>query len=198
MVSFLSTRSVCKIFLFSLIATCVEFLNLSLIPVRSPPFLRHTKHSAQGEDDAIFSYVVIKRGSRPGSLPVAAELLGEEEEIEESDASILLEKGEAKSDNELAWSRIIAPPRKRSGHVLLDVCASSGMSPSSPPISASDPFNPHRCTRATHHPQIPRSTRILRCSQSSLGGFLPAPAEERSKSDGNLDGRTTEIRRETG
>lgn len=103
--------------------------HFSLIVVRSPPFLRHTKHSAQGEDDAIFSYVVIKRGSRPGSLPVAAELLEESEDIEELAASTSIQTGEVDTANELSWARIIAPPRKRSGHVLLDVCASSGKSP---------------------------------------------------------------------
>ncbi|KAK4706062.1 hypothetical protein P7C70_g117, partial [Phenoliferia sp. Uapishka_3] len=103
--------------------------------VRSPPFLRHTKHSTRGEDDAKFSYVVIQRGIRPApsAIPdfITDELVDEtlavaemNEEQQDSDKTWL--HPNATPGDELQWPRLVAPPLKRSGHVILEVCAASG------------------------------------------------------------------------
>lgn len=87
--------------------------------VRSPPFLRHTKHSTRGEDDAKFSYVVIRRGTRPVPAITAPFLAS-------ADAPGLSSTGAVASPASLlAQARLIGPPLKRSGHIILDVCAAS-------------------------------------------------------------------------
>lgn len=85
--------------------------------VRSPPFLRHTKHSTRGEDDAKFSYVVIRRGTRPVSAiasPSLAHSDSPDPPTTTTDPASLL-----------THPRLIGPPLKRSGHIILDVCAST-------------------------------------------------------------------------
>lgn len=68
--------------------------------VERPSWLRQTKHSDRADEDAKFSYVVIRRGSRPRV---------------DSDA---IASG--------VWPRVILPPSKAKGHVLLDVCSPEG------------------------------------------------------------------------
>lgn len=63
--------------------------------VQRPSSLRRTKHSGSNEEFSSYSYVVIKRGSRPASTA-----------------------------NE--WPRLVVPPLKRGGHVILDGCTPSG------------------------------------------------------------------------
>ncbi|ORY91654.1 mitochondrial small ribosomal subunit Rsm22-domain-containing protein [Leucosporidium creatinivorum] len=110
--------------------------------VRSPPFLRHTKHTTRGEDDAKFSYVVIRRGTRPSSgllqaqphadLTIAEETLETllQQAVEEESSELAIETLEPEPATpegiELAWPRLVAPPLKRSGHVILEVCTASG------------------------------------------------------------------------
>lgn len=97
--------------------------------MRSPPFLRHTKHTTRGEDDAKYSYVVIQRGVRPlsasalSSLNAALALEAEEVVLASEPVEI---KGDTQVGDELEWPRLVAPPLKRSGHVILEVCAVSG------------------------------------------------------------------------
>ncbi|GAA6063952.1 hypothetical protein JCM10212_004907 [Sporobolomyces blumeae] len=100
--------------------------------VQTPSFLRLTKHSTRGEDDAKFSYVVVRRGQRPASSSSFAKL------VEELDLSSSTdnrkgtgtqadgEGGKEAKEDEMEWPRMIAPPLKRSGHVILEVCAASG------------------------------------------------------------------------
>lgn len=84
---------------------------------------------------------------------------------------------------ELAWSRIVAPPSKGSGHVTLDMCAASG---------ASHLIRDHagalliyrlwhnRRNREARHQQTPRTTAVLRRTQVSLGRLLPAHRSQRA------------------
>jgi ribosomal protein RSM22 (predicted rRNA methylase) len=61
-------------------------------------------------EDVKFAYVVVRRGPRPGR---------HEPGVPETAADLSAEA--------YHWPRIIAPPLKRAGHVLLDQCAPSGI-----------------------------------------------------------------------
>lgn len=62
-----------------------------------------TKHSKQNAEDSKYSYVVIRRGRRP---TVAADSAMESAAYE--------------------WPRIIQPPLKNKGHIVIDVCSKEG------------------------------------------------------------------------
>ncbi|GAA5869841.1 hypothetical protein JCM1840_007651 [Sporobolomyces johnsonii] len=114
--------------------------------IQTPAFLRHTKHTTRGEDDAKFSYVVVRRGQRPSATaPTSSAFAGLMAELDASATSVEAAgtpraeadkpapeageaevKGDTKVGDVLTWPRMIAPPLKRSGHVILDVCAASG------------------------------------------------------------------------
>ncbi|KAK4055721.1 37S ribosomal protein S22 [Microbotryomycetes sp. JL201] len=88
--------------------------------------LAPTKHTTRGEEDAKFSYVVIQRGQRPSSEPLEAV------EIVDGDETVSLEptmpppQVSQATEDEISWPRLVAPPLKRSGHVILEVCTSGG------------------------------------------------------------------------
>jgi ribosomal protein RSM22 (predicted rRNA methylase) len=141
--------------------------------LQRPEFLRKTKHSGKGEEDTGYTYLVMKRGDRPGvsvglteaqvdqsvgrvgavgreeverrqarlegkselreveggefemvSLGVAGSALGAESSVnsglQEGDIARLLR------DEAYSWPRLVAPPLKRSGHVVMDTCTASG------------------------------------------------------------------------
>ncbi|KAM0749740.1 Rsm22-domain-containing protein [Meredithblackwellia eburnea MCA 4105] len=100
--------------------------------VRSPPFLRHTKHSTKGESDSKFSYVVIQRGERPSS-PSSTLNIDQLVETAVTDAlqQIPFQPLQAPRNimehpgDELRWPRVVAAPLKRSGHVIIEVCSAS-------------------------------------------------------------------------
>ncbi|GJN89794.1 hypothetical protein Rhopal_002783-T1 [Rhodotorula paludigena] len=111
--------------------------------VKTPAFLRNTKHSSRGEEDSKFSYVVVRRGQRPTSAaparPSAVEgLLAEVDALEAQaapDAAVraiasviptAAQQDTIDVPSELSWPRLVAPPKKRSGHIIMEVCASSG------------------------------------------------------------------------
>lgn len=114
--------------------------------VQIPDFLQKTKGTKRGEDDAKYSYVIIRRGQRPvprePERPSAfADMLASLDAGRPATAAdttsspgstmtVSATQSEAPVDPaaDLAWARIIAPPSKGSGHVTLDTCASSGMS----------------------------------------------------------------------
>ncbi|GAA6004821.1 hypothetical protein JCM11491_002245 [Sporobolomyces phaffii] len=92
--------------------------------VQTPAFLRLTKHTSRGEDDAKFSYVVVRRGQRPSSSSTSSSFANLVAELDRSpDAT-----GDTPSSpsRTMEWPRMIAPPLKRSGHVILEVCSASG------------------------------------------------------------------------
>lgn len=130
-----------------------------------PPFVRRTKHSGVGHEDIGYSYVVIRRGPRPGIPDVKVGRLGEvrrqqlqlekakrplhELELEDgSPQAIPTPTVSSKIPDEptephvhspaemetlimteaFHWPRLISPPLKKSGHVVMDVCSPSGLS----------------------------------------------------------------------
>lgn len=132
--------------------------------LQRPAFVRKTKHSGVGHEDVGYSYVVIRRGTRP-SAPRDIEVgrlgqVGKEElakssgkklqrELTESDEPVadvheatepvvVVEtkpEMEAQSSEALDgalrsesnnWPRLVFPPMKRSGHVILDCCTPAG------------------------------------------------------------------------
>ncbi|KAI7905856.1 mitochondrial small ribosomal subunit Rsm22-domain-containing protein [Cokeromyces recurvatus] len=69
--------------------------------VQRPSFLMKTKHSKSNTEDAKYSYVVLRRGKRPvGNNTMETEAYH--------------------------WPRLIQPPLKRNGHVVMDVCSKEG------------------------------------------------------------------------
>lgn len=79
--------------------------------VQRPDYVRHTKHSTKNEEDAKYSYVILRRGPRPSSMQINTAT--EPDDIKLSQAAY-------------SWSRIVYPPLKRPRHITLDVCAGSG------------------------------------------------------------------------
>ncbi|GAA6046363.1 hypothetical protein JCM3770_004883 [Rhodotorula araucariae] len=106
--------------------------------VKTPAFLRHTKHSSRGEEDAKFSYVVIKRGQRPVSPAHTSAFSGLLATLEkdglpaaegQAAASVVLSSPVDETTDvpsELAWPRLIAAPKKRTGHIIMEVCTATG------------------------------------------------------------------------
>jgi ribosomal protein RSM22 (predicted rRNA methylase) len=141
--------------------------------LQRPTFVRKTKHSGVGHEDVGYSYVVIRRGPRPDTLPVDAPIIGRlgavgkrevEKEMlkaEEAARPPMHELVESRSDDAhhdpmlyrraqhapvesstepstmrkdalevqetlrqeaYTWPRLVFPPLKRSGHVIIDVC----------------------------------------------------------------------------
>jgi ribosomal protein RSM22 (predicted rRNA methylase) len=88
---------------------------------------------------------VIRRGTRPSSghlqaqphadFAIAEESLEKllQQAVGEESSEVAIEAFEPETATpegvELAWPRLVAPPLKRSGHVILEVCTASGMSP---------------------------------------------------------------------
>ncbi|KAI9218417.1 mitochondrial small ribosomal subunit Rsm22-domain-containing protein [Blastocladiella britannica] len=75
-----------------------------------PAEMQRTKHASTNLEDVKFTYLVIRRQQdTPGPAPTTTTL-----------ASI---PAEPKAPE---WPRVLAPPLKRGGHVLVDVCAADG------------------------------------------------------------------------
>ncbi|KAH9461530.1 hypothetical protein MJO28_009240 [Puccinia striiformis f. sp. tritici] len=98
-----------------------------------PKFLKDTKHTTKPEEDAKYSYVIIRRGQRP-SPPTATTTSDSATHFSSSGEIMLGSEGEKSTENggssstgaALEWPRIILPPHKSKGHVVFDVCAISG------------------------------------------------------------------------
>ncbi|KAI7950349.1 hypothetical protein MJO29_009023 [Puccinia striiformis f. sp. tritici] len=98
-----------------------------------PKFLKDTKHTTKPEEDAKYSYVIIRRGQRP-SPPTATTTSDSATHFSSSGETMLGSEGEKSTENggssstgaALEWPRIILPPHKSKGHVVFDVCALSG------------------------------------------------------------------------
>ncbi|KAK3845716.1 MAG: mitochondrial small ribosomal subunit Rsm22-domain-containing protein [Linnemannia gamsii] len=84
--------------------------------VQRPDFLRKTKHSKDNYEDAKYTYVVLRKGSRPVFTPVTSPATS-------SEAALSSPSSPAAS---YAWSRIVVPPLKKDGHVVIDTCAANG------------------------------------------------------------------------
>ena len=124
--------------------------------MQRPDFIRKTKHSGVGHEDVGYSYVIIQRGSRPGAVESKAGRIGlvakwdEEAKAskvlrelklfneaashlpEETNVSLVEgEPTEAEMEETLRqeafhWPRLVVPPMKKSGHILLDSCTPEG------------------------------------------------------------------------
>ncbi|KAI8319747.1 Rsm22-domain-containing protein [Martensiomyces pterosporus] len=67
-----------------------------------PSYTMLTKHAKSNVEDLRYSYIIMRRGPRPAIEP--------------------FEPGEPS----LEWPRVVLPPLKRKGHVVVDVCTSKG------------------------------------------------------------------------
>jgi hypothetical protein len=65
------------------------------------------------------------------------------------------------------WPRLISPPLKKSGHIIMDVCSPSGLWSS---FGCSNCLiSRHRQNSTYDRPKIPREAAVLRCPQVWLG-----------------------------
>ncbi|KAF9906073.1 37S ribosomal protein S22 [Linnemannia zychae] len=121
--------------------------------IQRPDFLRKTKHSKENYEDAKYTYVVLRKGPRPvfTSAPVTVAATSAEATsplstspkdtaTETLDPSLKKKKTKKPPppppvtfDNpedmhsaSYAWSRIVVPPLKKDGHVVIDTCAANG------------------------------------------------------------------------
>ena len=94
---------------------------------------------------------MIRRGTRPvgglapsiktRKLPPGVQALLDEIDAEEAitatseETEVVPILASTKEGIELSWPRLVAPPLKRSGHIILEVCTTSG--PSTPHVSIS-------------------------------------------------------------
>ena len=65
------------------------------------------------------------------------------------------------------WPRLISPPLKKSGHIIMDVCSPSG--PCSSFASGNLLTSHHRPNSTYDRPEVPREAAVLRCTQIWLG-----------------------------
>lgn len=142
----------------SILCTSTETFTCSVgrFAVERPGFLRATKHSSRGDEDASFSYVVFQRSPRPspttatshsasgtkgGPLDRPTDMRTElveglpeqgtrQFDVLPLDPGPLSHTGETATEamqlESSTWPRLVAPPLKRSGHIILDACAASG------------------------------------------------------------------------
>ncbi|KAG7452133.1 Rsm22-domain-containing protein [Guyanagaster necrorhizus] len=122
--------------------------------LQRPSFVRKTKHSGRGHEDVGYAYVVIRRGPRPLRVPLSEGLgrigsIGRreaEEEAKEVREIVLTEGfGELEPQEEplldkephenlvaalrhesYSWPRLVFPPLKKGGHIILDGCTQEG------------------------------------------------------------------------
>ncbi|KAH9949373.1 mitochondrial small ribosomal subunit Rsm22-domain-containing protein [Amylocystis lapponica] len=143
--------------------------------LQRPAFVRKTKHSGAGHEDAGYSYVVIRRGTRPIPVSTGSGRIGEVgkrelDKIAQDEAPIMelvvdgeehpsasadssptnvttttasgadyavdvdssataINKEELESALRLeaySWPRLVFPPMKRPGHIILDGCTAEG------------------------------------------------------------------------
>ncbi|KAI0652334.1 mitochondrial small ribosomal subunit Rsm22-domain-containing protein [Trametes meyenii] len=135
--------------------------------LQRPDFIRKTKHSGIGHENMDYSYVVIRRGSRPAPATTRVGRIGDvgrRELAKQAEAAALvprlmidgenrvltgehndetmaqklsdpIEGAKSLSSSELSavlrqeaysWPRLVFPPLKRSGHIILDGCTAQG------------------------------------------------------------------------
>ncbi|KAG0299146.1 37S ribosomal protein S22 [Linnemannia gamsii] len=116
--------------------------------VQRPDFLRKTKHSKDNYEDAKYTYVVLRKGPRPSFTRASTQAASEasitsvSSVTEDSATDPSLKKKRTKKppppppvtydnpeDMQAAsydWSRIVVPPLKKDGHVVIDTCAANG------------------------------------------------------------------------
>ncbi|KAJ2083379.1 37S ribosomal protein S22 [Coemansia sp. RSA 988] len=99
-----------------------------------PEFTMLTKHSKSNLEDRRYSYVIMRRGPRPEKIALQEQTLDKPANAHVSSTNLgvnLSTEVDQKSTEQLSkeayyWSRIILPPIKKKGHVVLDVCVHDG------------------------------------------------------------------------
>ncbi|KAK0199070.1 mitochondrial small ribosomal subunit Rsm22-domain-containing protein [Armillaria mellea] len=122
--------------------------------LQRPSFVRKTKHSGRGHEDIGYAYVVLRRGPRPQRVALSEGVgrmgsVGREEAEEEANEvrEVVLSEGfgelepqaEPLPDEEphgdlvaalrlesYSWPRLVFPPLKKGGHIILDGCTKDG------------------------------------------------------------------------
>ncbi|KAJ7150294.1 Rsm22-domain-containing protein [Mycena filopes] len=175
--------------------------------LQRPSFVRRTKHSGDGQEDMGYSYVVVRRGSRPtdpqtqvgrigpiGRLALEKELaqLPVKELLVHSEHDLVAKPGEEPEsvDEDLEdshaveepatpdalnaalrlesyyWPRLIFPPLKNAGHIILDGCTKEGkiMRMTVPKSQGKQPFHDARKSAwgdsFPHDPKNPPQERV--------------------------------------
>ncbi|GAA5925483.1 hypothetical protein JCM1841_004871 [Sporobolomyces salmonicolor] len=188
--------------------------------LQTPAFLRHTKHTTRGEDDAKFSYVVVRRGQRPSTTaPTSSAFAGLMAELDATSAEAAVtpraeadqparQEGDTKVGDELTWPRMIAPPLKRSGHVILEVCAASGnIERHTIPKSQGrqEYYDARKSAWGDSFPHPPKNgpqpspaTALSTFSESGSNPMDDATGKPKNKFGGNVKARTNKAEREIG
>ncbi|KAK3825535.1 MAG: mitochondrial small ribosomal subunit Rsm22-domain-containing protein [Benniella sp.] len=108
--------------LFASLARDTQWCHFSQ-KVQRPDFLRKTKHSKENHEDSKYTYVVLRKGPRPlfnsptSPPPTSTSTT--------TLTSIPLEHSDMFAASH-SWSRIVVPPLKKDGHVVIDTCAANG------------------------------------------------------------------------
>ena len=79
------------------------------------------------------------------------------------------------------WPRLVLPPLKKSGHVVMDVCGASGMWPSVYVVVYQLTLE-YRQYFAYDHSKVSREAAVLRRPQVFLGRHFPTRAQESTTS----------------
>lgn len=197
--------------------------------LQRPEFVRKTKHSKIGHEDVGYSYVVIRRGTRPerpqskvgrigdigqreinkiaASQAAMTELVIDGDTIQPTKpsrsstiSSLQMSTAEADMTPEeiqdslrseaYHWPRLVFPPLKRSGHIVLDGCTAEGkiMRMTVPKSQGKQPFYDARKSSwgdiFPHDPKNPPQVRFtpeMAGRKTALGNQPKNPAAATSK-----------------
>lgn len=192
--------------------------------IQRPPFVRKTKHSGIGHEDVKYSYVVVRRGSRPWTSVKISGRVGEvsrwpsekfamsnlpikelqvdqgsekltvspENEITSTTQSANIQR-DSVPDSRLheglrleafSWPRLVFPPLKRGGHVILDSCTPEGkiMRMIIPKSQGKQVYYDARKSRwGDLFPHSPKNPPQERHVLKSEGEIIPEPALGRNR-----------------
>ncbi|KAJ1938380.1 37S ribosomal protein S22 [Linderina pennispora] len=96
-----------------------------------PTFTMRIKRAKSNIEDLKYSYVVVRRGPRPVAEPVEEQEAVSLEVAQQSPGKYLPNGLTRKTPERLSvesytWPRVLLPPLKRKGHVIVDVCTFQG------------------------------------------------------------------------
>ncbi|CAG8516268.1 1164_t:CDS:10 [Ambispora leptoticha] len=89
--------------------------------IQRPSYLMRTKKSKFNLEDSMYSYVILRKGIRPEYN--FSRHLGDPKSTLHSHEYFTIQE---LKDNAYHWSRLILPPIKRKGHIVMDVCHKKG------------------------------------------------------------------------
>ncbi|GBE77480.1 Rsm22-cox11 tandem protein 2, mitochondrial [Sparassis crispa] len=204
--------------------------------LQRPDFVRKTKHSGVGHEDSGYSYVVIRRGSRPAAATTKVGRIGdvgkrasaasvsqrpmqellahgehadavlpypdaedtstspsqaakvEDTSSQMSEVSLNAEVMQAALRLEaFSWPRLVFPPIKKSGHIILDACTAEAklMRMTIPKSQGKQPFYDARKSSwgdiFPHEPKNPPQERYQPMRAKREGGTTPTKGEDIGK-----------------